>query len=84
MAHRRFSLSVEKEIQVKRSSLPIIIAISIAGGFGFGEYLSRPPVVKAMPMVRLTKVQEGLNTVIGDNVVGFSCNQQDCYIASTQ
>lgn len=53
-------------------------------GIALGIYLSQPPHVKAaLNGVRIQKVTEGYNTVMGSQILGFSCTQADCFIATS-
>jgi hypothetical protein len=65
-----------------KSALVILSAVLL--GAVLGIFLSRPPQVKAaLSGLRVQKVTEGYNTVQGSQVLGFSCTQENCYIATT-
>lgn len=64
-------------------TLGMILSAFIIGAT-LGAYLSHPPQVKAaLSGIRLQKVRDGYNTVLGSQVLGFACTQEDCYIATT-
>jgi hypothetical protein len=63
-----------------KSVLTTVTAVFV--GVALGVFLSRPPSVKALSGIRLQKVSEGYNTVIGSDYIGFACTQTDCYIAT--
>ena len=63
-----------------KSALVTLAAVLI--GITLGASLFRPPSVKAMTGIRVQKVNEGYNAVIGSEYLGFACTQTDCYVAS--
>jgi hypothetical protein len=63
----------------------VMVCAALVVGFASGVYLSRPPKVKAaIGYIYLQKVHEGNNMTpaMSGEPIGFSCTQQDCYIAS--
>jgi hypothetical protein len=65
-----------------RSGLVIFSAVLV--GFVLGAYLYRPSPVHAQNIgggIRMQKVTEGYNIVIGSQVMAFSCTQENCFIA---
>jgi hypothetical protein len=64
-----------------RYGVAIFAAVSL--GFLFGAYVYHPSVIHAQSAsgIRIEKVTEGYNAVIGSQVVAFSCTQEDCFIA---
>lgn len=67
---------------MKSMKYVLTIVVSMLFGAILGAYLSHPPQVKAAVGVRVQKVTDGYNMVIGQQVLGFACTQQDCYIAT--
>lgn len=64
------------------------LASAVLLGVLVGVAISRPPTVKAKvwsPYIHLQKLKEGMNVRSSPNdetVLGFSCTQEECYIAT--
>lgn len=52
-------------------------------GFLLAVAVYHPHPAKAMTGIKLTRVKEGYNSYIeGDEIIGFSCASDGCYIAT--
>lgn len=67
-----------------KSALTVLISVLL--GFTLGVVLARPRPVKAgSEWLYVQKVEEGRtlsNVLAGSQYIGFSCNQDGCYVAS--
>jgi hypothetical protein len=60
------------------------ICLAVLSGFVLGALLYRPHPVKAsMSGFQMTEVKPGYNSFIpGDQVIGFACTHDSCYIVA--
>jgi hypothetical protein len=56
--------------------------LTLLFGIALGAFFSHTQKVHASSGIRVQKVIEGYNMVVGTDYLGFACTQQDCYVAS--
>jgi hypothetical protein len=66
-------------MEVQMNFLKTCLAVLL--GFIIGAAIYHPKPVKAAG-VRMEKVTDGFNNVIGSDVVGFACTHDECFVLS--
>jgi hypothetical protein len=56
--------------------------LAVLAAFVLGALLYRPLSVKAASGIGVQALKEGYNGIQGEEIVGFSCTQNACYIAT--
>lgn len=69
-----------------KSILSIAVVIfALVAGFALGVAFARPRLVHAASGVRVQRVVEGMNNnFTSGTILGFACNQQNCYILTRE
>jgi uncharacterized membrane protein len=56
--------------------------VAVLAAFILGALLYRPLPMKAAGGINVQALKEGYNSFQGEQIVGFSCTQNACYIAT--